>query len=314
MTPALLSLLLAADPTVRPTEHVSDWWESYSGLTTAWPRTIERAIAGGFAADRVGWAFASAYQAALRAMVPALSDGIVAALCVTEAQGTSPRAMQTTLAETGTGGLRLDGAKRWTTLGPAGGRFLVAARDARAPGERPSIRLIAVPADAAGVHIQAMPPTSFVPEIPHAQLRLDNVMVRDADVLPGDGYTQYVKPFRTIEDLHVHAAVLAYLLRESRRLAWPRRWTEDALATLLAFCAVADLDPAAADTHIALAGAMGQAERCVSEGDALWAGSPDAEAAMRWQRDRKLLTLASQARAARIAKAWESRAAGNGAA
>jgi alkylation response protein AidB-like acyl-CoA dehydrogenase len=309
MSERLLDLLLGADPVAPPCATVAGWWQHHRALQPQWPRTVERAIAGGYAADRVGWAFAGAYQAALRALVPSLADDQMAALCVTEAQGTSPSAMQTTLRDDGQGVLQLDGAKRWTTLGPEGAVFLVAARDSREQGERPSIRLVQLASDTPGVHVQPMPPTSFVPEVTHAQLRFEQVRVDAALLLPGDGYARYVKPFRSIEDLHVHAAVLAYLLRESRRLAWPREWTARACACLLAFTAVAALDPSAATTHVALAGTLATGEQLVSEADRFWTGSADADAAARWQRDRKLLALAGQARAARLEKAWSVLAA-----
>ena len=51
--------------------------------------------------------------------------------------------------------------------------------------------------------IEDRPPTPFAPEIPHARITLANVTVRDEDVLPGDGYARYLKPFRTIEDTFV---------------------------------------------------------------------------------------------------------------
>lgn len=308
MTPALLRLLLTHDPTAQPCDSVTAWWKQYRDLEPAWPRPVERAIAGGYCADRVGWAFASAYQAALRALVPSLAADRVTALCVTEEQGTAPRAMHTTLTDDGAGGFFLSGAKRWTTLGPDGGLFLVAARDGRSGGERPVIRLVQVPADTAGLQIQPMPPTAFVPEVPHARLHFDRVALPAAALLPGDGYSRYVKPFRTVEDLHVHAGVLAYLVRESRRLAWPRQWTERAVAALLAFSTTAELDPVAATTHVALAGTMALGEQLVAEADSHWGSTSNAaadpSAAARWQRDRKLLTLAAQARAARIEKAW----------
>lgn len=310
MTERLLTHLLTANTAVAPLAAAPAWWAQHRELETAWSRPIERSIAGGFAADRVGWAFAGAYQAALRVLVPTLASHVVAALCVTEAQGTAPRAMQTTLSEDAQGALRLDGAKRWTTLGPEGGLFLVAARDARVHGERPAIRLVQVPAHADGVQVQPMPPTAFVPEIPHAQLRFDQVRVPAEALLPGDGYTAYVKPFRTIEDLHVHAAVLAYLVRESRRLAWPQAWTEQAVSVLLGFSAIADLDPTAATTHLALAGAMTAGEELVQAGEVHWSAGPDAQAAARWQRDRKLLGLAAQARMQRRERAWAQLGAG----
>lgn len=312
MTQALLDLLLNASPSVPPLDSVSAWWREHPRLAQAWPRPIERSIAGGFAADRVGWAFATAFQSALRVLVPTLPADVVAALCVTEAQGTAPRAMKTTLSADARGTLRLDGAKRWTTLGPDGGLFLVAARDAREHGERPAIRLVQVPAGTEGVQVQTMPPTSFVPEIPHAELRFDQVRVPADALLPGDGYTAYVKPFRTIEDLHVHAAILAYLVRESRRLSWPRTWTEQAVSVLLMFGAIAALDPAASTTHLALAGAMAAGDRLAEASADHWNASHDHEAAARWRRDSKLLYLATQARTQRRESAWVRLEAGSG--
>ena len=59
------------------------------------PRRAEQALLGGFDADRVGWAFASGYQAALRALLPELPADAVAAFCVTEESGNRPRDIHT---------------------------------------------------------------------------------------------------------------------------------------------------------------------------------------------------------------------------
>lgn len=305
MTAAWLDGLLAG-PAAPACETVADWWSRHRVRASSAARSpIEQAIAGGHAADRVAWAFASAYQAALRALVPGLPDDRICALCVTESGGTAPSAMQSTLVREGQG-WRLDGSKQWTTLGPGAGLLLVAARDAALSSvERPAIRVACVAADAPGVTLLAMPQTAFVPEIPHARPTFEAVRLEAGALLDGDGYARYVKPFRTIEDLHVHAAVLAYLVRESRRFDWPHAWTERALSTLLAFAAIAALDPAAAATHLALAGAMAQGEVLVHEAEAWWMQAPDRAAAARWQRDRALLGLAAKPRQARTAKAWE---------
>ncbi len=260
---------------------------------------------GGYEADRVAWAFATAYQAALRALVPSLPADALVALCVTEEGGTSPSAMRSELTA-GESGLVLNGAKRWTTLGPEGGLFLAAARDTRIVGVRPALRVARVAANAAGVHVDTMPPTPFVPEVAHARLRFENVRVSEDALLPGDGYARYVKPFRTIEDLHVHAAVLAYLVREARRLGWPQMWITRAIATLVTFASIAALDPVSSSTHVALAGAMAMGEALAAEADAFWSiAAGDPQAAARWQRDRALLRIASQPRAARLERAWE---------
>lgn len=259
---------------------------------------------GGFGADRVGWAFCAGYQAALHALVPALPDDRVAAICVTEVDGNRPRAIRTTLERDGDTGWRLSGAKRWTTLGPEGSVFLVAARDAGSDGERPAILMARVDSGAPGVRVDTMPPTRFVPEVPHARLTFDAVAIASSDLLPGDGYTRYVKPFRTVEDIHVLAAVVGYLVREGRRLAWPAAWIERALGLLVALGGASQADPTAVTTHLALAGMYTSAGDVVQAANTHWAVAADVDARARWSRDRALLEVAAGVRAARTTAAW----------
>jgi hypothetical protein len=221
---------------------------------------------------------------------------------VTEADGNSPKAIQSSI-KGADGGWILNGAKKWTTLGPDGALFFVAARDEAAPGDRASIRIATVDSKAAGLQIKNMPDTRFVPEVPHAQLQFDNVKV--ASLLPGDGYDLYVKPFRTVEDIHVQAAILAYLMREAQRLSWPASWIERLSALLAALSTLADMPPAQPETHISLAGALRISGALIEEADALWLKSATDPAALRWQRDRELLTVAGKARELRTQRAWE---------
>ena len=300
-----LEPLLHGPVEAAPCATVEQWWPRHRALTAERRRSIDVAILGGAAADRVAWAFGSAFQAALRVLVPGLEEDRLAALCITEKHGNMPRDLRTTLRRDGAH-LVLDGAKHWATLGPDGALFLVAARDIEASTEaRPALRLVRVPAGTPGLHVDTMPPTAFVPEIPHARLRFENLRLPAGAEIAGDAYALHVKPFRTLEDLHVHAAVLAYLVREARRLSWPREWIERAISTLLAFDATSGLDPTASTTHVALAGALGDVERLAHEADAYWQAASDREAAARWQRDRALMGIASKARVARTQRAWE---------
>ena len=300
----MLGQLLAGGVEAKPCASVAEWWPSHRAIAHACASTIDQAIIGGYRADRTAWAFTSGYQAALGALFPGLPEDRICALCVTEADGNSPRAIRSTLQRTAEG-WQLDGAKRWTTLGPDGGLFLVAARDAGIAGERPALRVARVDSDANGVHVETMSPTRFVPEVPHARLRFESVRLADAALLPGDGYDQYVKPFRTVEDLHVHAAVTAYLLREALHRSWPKQWSERALAQLQSMRALAAEDAASPATHIALAGALQNGDALRTEADSHWASGPADEASARWQRDRELLKVASTARAKRTERAWE---------
>ena len=180
---AISALLAPAAPAAECAD-VAQWWPRWRRLAAAHATPFERAVAGGADADRLGWAFASGYQAALRALDPSLPDDAIAALCVTEADGNFPRAIRTTLTPQGEG-FSLTGEKRWTTLGPGGGLFVVIAREAGTSEERPALRAVRVASGTPGLFVEPMPPTSFVPEVPHARVRLEGVRVAASAVLAG---------------------------------------------------------------------------------------------------------------------------------
>lgn len=305
--PDLIASLLRAQPPA-PVEALEHWWQGERSRRREWPgaSAFEYAVRGGMAADRLGWALASGYQASLRAMIPSLPDDVPVAFCISEAEGNSPRAIRTSLVRTSTG-WSLSGEKRWSTLGPAAGLLLVAARDdsGEASALRPLIRLVRVPANAPGLRFVPMPEADFIPEVPHARVQLEEVQLAADAVMPGDAYTQFVKPFRTIEDVLVTAAKLAWLLCEAARRSWPRPWRERALASLLALEALARRDPVASTSHIALAGALAGWHELLGEASEHFeAGLMDA-GTERWQRDRRLFEIVFRARDLRVERAWE---------
>jgi len=300
----MLPQLSASQASALPCESVAAWWARHRAIAREHPDPMHQAIVGGFVADRVGWAFASGYQAALRALLPDSPADRICALCVTEAGGGSPKSIRSTLEKAGDGWM-LNGAKRWSTLGTDSALFFVAARDPAASGSRPAIRLVRIPSGAPGLKIQVMPPTRFVPEVPHAQLRFENLPISDTEILEGDGFDRYVKPFRTVEDIHVQAAVLSYLMREGQRLAWPQGWLERLSALLAALGRIADMPAAEPETHVALAGALTIGAGLMGETEAFWPSAGPDPAAARWQRDREVLQIASDAREQRTKRAWE---------
>lgn len=300
---AAIAALLAPAPASAECTSIEAWWPRWRAIAAKHAEPFERAVAGGADADRLGWAFAAGYQAALRALEPTLPDDTIAALCVTEAEGNFPRAIRSTLTPEGDG-FRLSGEKRWTTLGPGGGLFIVIAREAGCDEARPSLRAALVRSETAGLEIDVIPAMDFVPEVPHARIRLEGVRVAAADLLPGDAYTRYVKPFRTVEDIHIHAATIAYLCTEARARGWPQVWRERAVALLHALAGLAQLDPLAPQTHVALAGALAVGAALIAETDPLWAVAAGEPGAVRWARDRRLSGAAGKARAQRLSSAW----------
>src|SRR5689334_19786474 len=92
------------------------WWERHLAVTPAASFPLEEAILGGFSADRVGYAFASGYEAALHALVPDLPRDRLVAFSVSERGGAHPSAIETRLTRHPGGPMTLRGHKRWTTL------------------------------------------------------------------------------------------------------------------------------------------------------------------------------------------------------
>lgn len=272
---------------------------------------VDRALWAGFEADRLGYAFVGGYQAALARLLagsakvaPAMSALPVRSLAATEAGGGHPRAMETTLAEVD-GALRLRGVKTFATLASIADEILVVASRGKDDGGKNRLVVARVRRDAAGLTLTDRTPTPFAPEIPHATVTLDDVSVTPADVLPGDGYDAYLKPFRTIEDTHVLAASIGHLVRIARAYAFAEALTERLLALALAVRALAERAPSELLVHLALAGMFGDLRTLLAEHDGEWAKA-STEVRERWQRDRGLLLVAESVRQARTAAAWRA--------
>ncbi|MBK6689920.1 MAG: acyl-CoA dehydrogenase family protein [Deltaproteobacteria bacterium] len=290
--------VLLVPPPAQPFLDPAHWWASVGARRDPDAPSIDRAILAAVHADRIAWAFAVGYAEALIHLVPKLAPSTLAALAVTEAGGNHPRAIATTLTLRGQEWV-LSGEKRWVTLGPQGGVFLVAAKVGEEQG-RPALKVVVVPSDAPGVRVTPLDELPFVPEIPHASLSLQDVLVPAEAILPGDGYQRYVKPFRTIEDLFVNAAVGAYVLGHAGRSGWPEAWREQLYAAVLGLKAISESPPDAPNTHLALAGALTTLRALYETAEPWWEG----EAKDRWQRDRALFQVAGRARGLRRERAW----------
>jgi alkylation response protein AidB-like acyl-CoA dehydrogenase len=279
---------------------VAAWWAAHRRLAAELEDPADLALRAGMASDRPAWAFASGYEAALRSLVPSLPRDAKVALAVTEEGGNHPRAIQTRVERSPTG-LRLDGVKSFITLGTHAELILVAATSGIRDDGRPKIEMVKVPASAPGIRLEAHGPAPFVPEVPHARAVLEGVEVPADGRLSGDGYADYVKPFRTVEDAHVALALTGHLIRVARQA--------DAAAEVLAeLVALADAThrlcgrkPADPETHVLLAGAF-EWLRGAADDSRLW-DTVDPSVRAVWERDRAILEVAEKARKARLAAA-----------
>ncbi len=289
----------ALDPT--PLASITDAWTRHRAAAERFDTAIDIAIAGGFGADRLGFAFLSGYQQALRALLPELPVDELVAVSATEAGGAHPSAIATRATETD-GGWRVNGTKTFTTLGMFAQRLLVIARTGTAADGRNRLRAVLVDVAQPGVSVTVLPALPFAPEIPHASVVFTDAA---AELLPGDGYSDYLKPFRTIEDIHVLGATLGWLVRVGRESGWSQATLQQLLAAV-AFVRGLDMyRPTSPGGHIALAGAYAYFEQVLAELDPLWTQA-DPVVRERWERDRRLLATAGKVRAQRLTAAWQS--------
>ncbi|WP_077049020.1 acyl-CoA dehydrogenase family protein [Pseudomonas sp. KK4] len=253
---------------------------------------FELAVAGGRLMATPGLAFLVGYQAALRMLWPS-APASLGALCATEQRSLRPADMQTRLRD-----LRLSGQKDFVTAGDAADWLLVAAR-CEQPGEDPRLSLAVVYPDEPGVRVEKLPAIPLMPDVSHGRLFLDNAA---CELLAGDGWDAYVKPFRTLEDIYVLSAMTAWLYGVGQECDWPQPLQLRLLALLAGCAEVSRQAPGSQAGHVLLGGLFAQFEALKDEIDqALASGSP--EWAAMWLRDRAVMELGSVARGKRLAKA-----------
>ena len=268
----------------------ADWWRRTEDTRAVNSWSIDRAIALGATADRLGYAFLGGYTSAVTVLDPTITG--LGALCATESGGGHPRAILTTI-ENG----RLTGTKHFVSGSHLATDLLVVAKTGEKNG-RPELKVARIATNRPGVKIDEGATLDFVPEIPHGAVTFENAQVDT--VLEGDGYERYLKPFRTHEDLHVFGAVLACLIANCRT-QFPQPLTEQLLGLLAAIQTLGREDATSPVVHLALAGVISTATALIDSIDLtlLEPGFRD-----RLYRDRPLLQLASRVREQRRIKAW----------
>lgn len=296
-----------ANPATPPVNSIADWKQRYDGIAATWSTAVDRAISGGFEADRTAYAFLAGFFAAMQRLLPELPGDGITAFCISEEGGAHPRAIKTTLEplQSGSHEWRINGRKQFITCAPEAASILVAASTGTDTDGRNRIRLAHIERDATGVTIAPMPDLPFIPEIQHGTVELVDVTVSEDQLLPGDAYPLYIKPFRSIEDSHVTAGILGYLLRCAVLYQWPFAVMERLLGFVAGIRPLAIADPLAPQVHIALAGLQRSLNEMISELDACWEKAPGPEREA-WQRDRAVLGIAGKARAARLNTAWNT--------
>lgn len=174
--------------------------------------SMQAAFTLGLRCANLSQAFALAYRCALQALLPQLKQDQWAAMCVTESQGNHPKHIQTQVNKDGC----VSGEKSFVTMAGLAQQLLVIAKT---QGEhktdaRPMLKAVLVNYAQAGVSVTKMPAMSMLSDIPHGILMLENAT---GEVLEGDGYSDYSKVFRVLEDAHILMAASSFILNQAYR-------------------------------------------------------------------------------------------------
>jgi acyl-CoA dehydrogenase len=307
MRPAddLVALLLATQGPHPECSDLGDWlpiWHAAQS-TRAASGSFAAAVACALKADRVAWAFFSGYQGAIQAAFHT-ETGTVGAFGANEAQRKITE-IETSLDDRD-GRLLLTGSKSWVLAGIDDLTLFVLARRASGPAKGPgSLSIVRLPIRSAGVEAEPRRTQAVVPELPHSAVHFESTPLTPSDVLQGDGYADYAKPFRLREDVFVTGCVLAYLLAESQLGSWPTTWSQRTIAVLSLLETCSRRDPRQADTIILVAGALSFAGDVIRDAEPLWTPSQELTRA-RWLRDRPILALGKEARRQRAIQSWKA--------
>lgn len=282
----------------RPSfDSTKNWFQAFRQQTGMFSLSIDRALLGGRMSQCLGYAFAAGYQSAIEALFDADSTQL-AAFCVSETGGNHPRSIQTRLAKQANL-LSLHGEKSFVSGAHDAQNLYIACLDVREGNGldhagRPCLKIVQISSDLPGVELHALPPLGFIPEVRHGKVSLQEVEISPTMILPGDGYLDYIKPFRSYEDVHVLAAVSAYRLAEAIQGHWPDAYIDQYLALIMALRSLSQMSLNNAPAHIGLAAIREQFDELVKQTDPFFESTNPA-GYEHWIRDRRLLQVAKAA-------------------
>lgn len=277
--------------------------------TKSWTAPVDRAVVGGVVADCIAFAFAAGYCSALQCLVPSLDENAITCFCISEEGGGHPRAIKSQMVplSNDTGQKKtfsLNGQKKYITCAKEADFFLVAASEGISNDGKNRIRMIKIDSNAPGITIVPMKNIHLVPEISHCELIFTDVKILETDLLPGDGYTDYIKPFRTVEDLHISAGILGYLFKNACRYDWGTDIKESILGRIASVRNLALCSPTAPAVHIVTGDVLKQIKELFQLLEPLWE-KVGGGAKASWDRDKILMTIADKVRNRRLQTAWE---------
>ena len=238
-------LQISQEQSLKSYHSTKDWSADYYQFIKD-TAPFDKAVLGGFICQQFSFAFMAGYQAALEKMFPAIAPGELKALCVSEEKGGHPKAIHTTLLHH-----QIKGVKTYITAGSEVAHLLVLCKTDTIVDGKPLLKMVHLPSTANNVELTNFE-LPFMREVKHGKLALHNTPITPDQILEGDGFQQYTKPFRTLEDILVSAAYQAMLLRQAIDYNWEEAIRDQLLLNIYILRNLLSLPPSAKETHLLL--------------------------------------------------------------
>lgn len=289
---------LRQEYSLRSYSSAKDWAVAYYQLTQD-KSPIDKAIIGGFNCQQFSFAFMAGYQAALEKMFPAIAPNQLKALCVSEEKGGHPKVIQTTLIDH-----QINGLKTYVTAGSDAAHLLVLCKTDQQVEGRPLLKMVHLPYESDSIEITDFE-VPFMLEVKHGKLTLKDIHITESQILEGDGYSQYTKPFRTLEDICVGVAYQAMLLRQAIDHQWDAAVRDHLLLNIYTLKNFLTLPPLSKETHLLLAAQDQQFESLLPAIELNIANHSPATFKADWAINKKVISLGKKIKQIRRSKARE---------
>ena len=275
-----------------------DWSADYHQLTNN-KTPFDKAIIGGFTCQQFSFAFMAGYQAALEQMFPSIAPNELKALCVSEVKGGHPKAIHTTLVNH-----RINGVKTYVTAGSDAAHLLVLCKTNELVDGRSLFKMVHLPKNTPNIEVTNFD-LPFMLEVNHGKLALNDTEITDSQILVGDGYHDYTKPFRTLEDICVGAAYQAMLLRQAIDYQWAADIRDQLLLNLYTLKNLLSLAPLDKETHLLLIANERNFENLLPSIELNIATHAPAHFKADWALNQRVISMSKKLKAIRLGKARE---------
>ncbi len=290
-------LQISRDHPLKSYPFTKEWSTDYFQLTKG-KSSSYKAVIGGFGCQQFSFAFMAGYQAALHRMFPTIAPNTLKALCVSEEKGGHPKFIQTTLGNNN----RINGLKTYITAGSEAENLLVLCKTNEIIEGKPLLKMVHLPRTADNIEITDFE-LPFMREVKHGKLILKDTPIHSNQILEGDGYSQYTKPFRTLEDILVGISCNAMLLRQAIDYKWEKDLRDQLIFNIFALKRILRLTPSNKERHILLGTYEVNFEKLLPQIDLNITNYSPAHFQADWAENKRVLFMAKKVKALRLEKA-----------